>query len=172
MRHAFVVMGTAGSGKTVIGAALAAALGIRFVEGDAFHSTDNVARMSAGIPLTDDDRSGWLLALAAELRMARERGDGIVLACSALKRSYRDLLRSGDDTVRFICLIGEESLLRARLEARSGHYMPASLLPSQLATLELPGADEQSWTYDVAAAPNEIVSAITARLTSLPSERP
>lgn len=168
MRHAFVVMGTAGSGKTVVGTALAAALGIRFVEGDAFHPPDNVTRMAAGIPLTDDDRYGWLLALASQLRMAREVGDAIVLSCSALKRSYRDLLRSGDDTVRFICLVGEERLLRARLETRGGHFMPASLLQSQLATLELPMADEQAWTFDVAATPAQIVSAIVAQLGHSP----
>lgn len=157
-------MGTAGAGKSRIGAALAAALQVPFVEGDAFHPAENVAQMAAGIPLTDAARRPWLLALATQLWVARTDGHGVVLACSALKRSYRDLLRNGDDTIRFILLTGDVALLRARLEARSGHYMPATLLDSQLATLELPGADERSWTFDARESPESIVATIVARL--------
>lgn len=164
MRHAFVVMGPAGSGKTVTGTALADALGVRFVEGDTFHPSENVARMAAGVPLTDDDRHGWLLALAARLRTAREHGEGVVVSCSALKRSYRDMLRGGDDSIRFICLQGDETLLRARLESRRGHFMPASMLASQLAAFEPPDRDERAWTFDVRDTPGQIVAAITARL--------
>lgn len=160
-------MGPAGSGKSVVGSALSAALGLRFIEGDTFHSAENVARMSAGVPLTDADRAGWLAALASQLQLARARGEGIVVSCSALKRMYRDVLRGGDDGVRFICLRGDEALLRTRLESRSGHYMPASLLASQLAALELPGADERAWVCDASETPERIVATIIARFDAL-----
>jgi gluconokinase len=157
-------MGTAGAGKSRIGSALATALGARFIEGDAYHPPENVARMAAGIPLTDADRHGWLLALAAELRTARERGQSVVLACSALRRAYRELLRSGDEAIRFVVLQADETLLRARLEKRQGHYMPASLLASQLATLELPGADERAWVLHASDTPEMILSQIHRHL--------
>ena len=163
-RHALVVMGTAGVGKSRIGDALASSLQLPFVEGDAFHSPDNVAQMHAGLPLTDDNRQGWLQALAMELRDARDREHGVVLTCSALKRRYRDVLRSGDDSLQFIFLRGDTALLRERLNARAGHYMPASLLDSQIATLEIPSPDENAWIYDVQQAPDAIVNAIVARL--------
>ena len=163
-RTALVVMGTAGAGKTRVGEALAAALDVRFAEGDAFHPASNVAQMAAGVPLTDENRQGWLLALATELRNARERDEGVVLTCSALRRRYRDVLRSGDDSVRFIVLQGEATLLRERLIARSGHFMPASLLDSQLATMELPTPDEGAWVFDVRQSPDELVAAILAQL--------
>ena len=124
--------------------------------------------MAAGVPLTDENRQGWLLALATELRNARERDEGIVLTCSALRRRYRDVLRSGDDSVRFIVLQGEATLLRERLIARSGHFMPASLLDSQLATLELPTPDEGAWVFDVRQSPDELVAAILAKLHAAP----
>ncbi len=163
-------MGSAGSGKTVVGTALADALGVPFVEGDRFHPAANVALMAAGTPLTDENRAGWLTAIAAALQSARERGESIVLSCSALKRTYRDLLRSGDATIQFIFLHADAALLRARLEARSGHYMPASLLDSQLAILEAPAPDEQAWSFDVRDSPEQIVSAITARVRSMTPE--
>lgn len=165
-RRAFVVMGTAGSGKTVIGAALAEALGVRFVEGDLFHPSENVALMAAGTPLTDENRLGWLLALAGQLKTARESAESVVVSCSALKRSYRDLLRQGDADFVLIFLRGDAALLRTRLEARSGHFMPASLLDSQFAILEAPGADERALTYDVRVTPGQIVSDIAARVQS------
>ncbi len=157
-------MGTAGAGKSRIGSALAATLDVPFLEGDAFHPPENVAQMAAGIALTDETRRPWLRALATQLRDARAKGHGVVLACSALKRAYRDLLRAGDESIRFILLTGEVALLRTRLAARTGHYMPVTLLDSQLATLELPDADERAWTFDARESPEMIVSAIVARL--------
>jgi gluconokinase len=170
-RRGFVVMGSAGAGKTVIGTALADALGVPFVEGDGFHPAENVALMAAGTPLTDEHRAGWLAALASELRTARERGESIVLSCSSLKRAYRDLLRSGDAAVQFIFLHGDPALLRERLEARTGHYMPASLLDSQLAILEVPAPDERAWSFDVRDSPEQITSEIFALVRSSTLER-
>lgn len=158
----YVVMGVAGAGKSVVGSALARALGVDFVEGDAYHPPENVARMAAGIPLTDDDRLGWLRALAARLAVAAASNEGLVMACSALKRAYRDLLRAGDPSVRFILLHGSSALIGERLTQRRGHYMPASLLDSQLATLEIPAPDEHAWSCDVAGTPDEIVSSLLA----------
>lgn len=166
-RH--VVMGVAGAGKSLIGSMLAQALGVDFVEGDAYHPAENVARMAAGVPLTDDDRRGWLQALADRLRDAAAADEGLVMACSALKRSYRDLLRAGDPTVRFVLLHGSEALLAERLAARRGHYMPPSLLASQLATLELPGPDEDAWRCDIADAPETIVAALATLATRAPA---
>jgi gluconokinase len=155
-------MGVAGAGKSLVGSSLARALGVDFVEGDEYHPRENVARMAAGIPLTDDDRLGWLRALADRLRAAAKADRGLVMACSALKRSYRDLLRAGDPDVRFILLHGARALLAERIANRRGHYMPASLLDSQLATLEIPSPDEGAWTCDVASPPEAIVAALVA----------
>ncbi len=163
-RHALVVMGAAGAGKTRIGSALAEALGVPFVEGDTFHPAENIALMAAGIPLTDENRRGWLIALAQELRAAREVPTGVVLACSALKRRYRDVLRAGDDTVRFIFLSTDAAVLRERLATRSGHYMPPSLIDSQLEALEPPHADERAWTFDAREAPDMIVASVVRLL--------
>lgn len=163
-RQTLVVMGTAGAGKTVVGTALADALAIPFVEGDSFHPPENVAKMASGTPLSDDDRQPWLVALAAQLRAARAANAGIVLSCSALKRRYRDTLRDGDKSVRFIFLRGTPSLLRERLDARTGHYMPPSLLASQFAALEPPAADEHAWTVDVTTTPEAIVADLVERL--------
>jgi gluconokinase len=170
MHRSYVVMGTAGAGKSVVGAALAQVLGLRFVEGDQFHPAGNVALMAAGTPLTDEHRAGWLAELAVQLHTARERGEGIVLTCSALKRSYRDQLRAGDPDIRFVFLHGDAGLLRTRLEARRGHYMPASLLDSQLAILESPAPDERAWSCDVSQTPEQIVSDIVARIRMSPAE--
>src|SRR5579884_1235439 len=128
-----VVMGVSGAGKTTVGRALAAALGWPFVDADDLHPAANVEKMRRGQPLDDADRAPWLAAVASTIRSMR---DGVV-ACSALKRAYRDLLRVRDD-VRFVYLAVDEKVLAARLAARQGHYMPPSLLPSQLATLEPP----------------------------------
>lgn len=156
-------MGVSGSGKTVIGTAFARALGVSFVEGDEFHPPDNVQRMAAGIPLTDQDRAGWLAALAARLRDANDSGTGLVMSCSALKRKYRDVLRADAPHVRFVFLKGRRELIAERLANRRGHYMPPSLLDSQLATLEEPSPDEHAWVYDVAASPQEIVADLVKR---------
>ncbi len=157
-----VVMGVSGCGKSTVGAQLAAALGLAFLEGDTLHPARNVARMAAGFALGDEDREGWLQVLAGHLRQAHVTGQGLVLSCSALKRSYRDILRSGAPGLCFIYLHGEHALLAARMAARTGHYMPLSLLASQLATLEPPGVDENVQGFDVAERPEDIVAAVLA----------
>jgi gluconokinase len=154
----YVMMGVCGSGKSTIGAQLARELGVEFVEGDDLHPPDNVKRMAAGMPLTDDDRHGWLVAIAARLREAKRAGIGLVVSCSALKRSYRDLLRSaGEADVRFVYLAGSRAVLAARMANRRGHFMPPSLLESQLAILEEPSADERAWVCDIRETPDTIV---------------
>ena len=164
-RGLYVVMGVAGSGKTRIGSALARALDVPFVDGDDFHPPANVAKMARGEPLTDDDRAGWLHALARRIRDAEVEGTGVVVACSALKRAYRDVLRSGATrtTLRFIVLHGGQALIAERLARRRGHFMPASLLESQFATLEIPTDDEHAWMVNVDAAPERIVADLVAR---------
>ena len=154
----YVVMGVCGSGKSLIGATLARELDIEFVEGDSLHPPDNVQRMAAGTPLTDDDRRGWLIAIAARLREARRAGVGLVVSCSALKRSYRDLLRSvGDEGLRLVYLAGSRALIAERLAQRRGHFMPPTLLESQLAILEEPSPDEGAWVCDIRETPETIV---------------
>ena len=159
----FVVMGVCGSGKSVVGALLARALGVEFVEGDAYHPPENVARMSAGTPLTDEDRLAWLVAMAGRLDEARQSGRGVVAACSALKRSYRDILRAGRADVQFVYLAGARAVLEERLSGRQGHFMPASLLDSQLAILEPPAPDEHAWVCDIGEEPDAIVAGLVAR---------
>jgi carbohydrate kinase (thermoresistant glucokinase family) len=158
-------MGVSGSGKTVIGAAFARALGVDFVEGDEFHSAENVRRMASGIALTDDDRAEWLRSLAARLREGKEAGTGLVMTCSALKRSYRDILRAEAGALRFVFLKGERPLIAERLGGRRGHFMPPSLLESQLATLEEP-TDEDAWVCDISQPPQDIVAALVARASA------
>jgi gluconokinase len=158
--RSIVVMGVSGCGKSTVGRQLAAALGVEYVEGDEFHPPENVARMAAGVALTDADRQGWLEALAAQLATARSEGRALVLSCSALKRRYRDVLRRGAPDLLFVHLSGSRELLAQRMAARCGHYMPASLLTSQLATLEPPGLDENAVSFDVAQAPAAIVAAL------------
>jgi gluconokinase len=158
----FVVMGVSGCGKSTVGARLAQTLGVAFLEGDSLHPASNVARMAAGLALGDADREGWLRALAEHIRLARQGGHGLVLSCSALKRSYRDILRSGAPGLQFIHLHGAHDVLAARMAARTGHYMPPSLLTSQLDTLEMPGADEHAQGFDVAEAPDTIVGYVVA----------
>ncbi len=157
-------MGVAGTGKSTVGAALALALGLAFVEGDAYHPASNVQRMAAGIPLTDADRAPWLNTLAARLREAGQVGAGVVMACSALKRSYREVLRGGSAGVIFIYLHGDRGLLARRLAQRHQHFMPASLLDSQLAALEPPTPEERAWTYDIGLSPRSIVASLLERI--------
>lgn len=166
MSQRLCVMGVAGAGKSVVGALLAGALGVAFLEGDDLHPADNVRRMAQGIPLTDDDRRGWLASIAARLAEARRTDTGLVVACSALKRAYRDVLRRADPDIRFVHLTGDPALIARRLSQRVGHYMPATLLDSQLATLEIPAPDEDAWTFDLADAPDSLVSRIMARLNA------
>lgn len=160
------MMGVSGSGKTRIGAAFAGALGVHFIEGDVHHSPRNVERMASGIPLTDEDRQGWLRALAERLREAGDARTGLVMTCSALKRSYRDVLRGEAGDLQFIFLRGHRALLAERLAGRRGHFMPASLLDSQLATLEEPSPDEDAWVYDIEKSPEELVAALVTRASA------
>ena len=160
----YVMMGVCGSGKSLIGAKLARELNLEFVEGDGLHPPDNVKRMAAGMPLTDDDRHGWLIAIAARLREAKRAGIGLVISCSALKRSYRDLLRSaGEFHVRFVYLAGSRALLAERLANRRGHFMPPSLLDGQLSILEEPSPEERAWVCDIREAPHAIVTDLVTR---------
>lgn len=154
-----VVMGVSGCGKSTVGRALAQQLGVAYVEGDEWHPPANVKKMAAGTPLTDDDRRDWLQALAGRLGAARAAGQGLVLSCSALKRSYRDLLRAQSPGLRFVFLHGSRDLLARRLAARTGHYMPPSLLQSQLDTLEPPAADEQAIELDIGRPPEQLAQA-------------
>jgi len=153
-------MGVSGCGKSSIGQRLADALEVPFIEGDSFHSAQNVAKMAAGTPLTDDDRADWLQALQQQIRSARENNTGLVLSCSALKRRYRDVLRAGDSTLRFAHLLGTRDLIAARMEARTGHYMPLSLLDSQLAVLEPLESDESGLSLDIRRQPQDLVNTI------------
>lgn len=156
-------MGVSGSGKSLIGAAFARALGIDFVEGDDYHSAENVQRMSREVPLTDDDRVRWLRSLAVRIRETKDAGTGLVMTCSALKRSYRDVLRGQASELRFVFLRGPRALLAERLASRRGHFMPPSLLDSQLATLEEPSPDEHAWVCDIRESPQDLVAALVAR---------
>ncbi len=156
-----VLMGVSGSGKTVVGERLAAALDAEFAEGDDYHPPANVAKMKSGHPLNDADRRPWLETLAREIGRWLDAGRTVVLACSALKQSYRDILEAGRPGVRFVYLCGSEALIRARLERRRGHFMPASLLASQLAALETPA---DAITADIDHPPDEIVAHILAAL--------
>jgi carbohydrate kinase (thermoresistant glucokinase family) len=155
-----VVMGVSACGKSTIGRLLAQARGATYLDGDDFHPAENVARMAAGHALTDADRQGWLAALSTRLAQADAAGEGVVLSCSALKRRYRDVLRQGAPQLRLVFLHGSRELLAARIAARTDHYMPASLLDSQLATLEPPQADEAALAFDVVHTPQQIVDRI------------
>ncbi|WP_407178726.1 gluconokinase [Bradyrhizobium sp. STM 3562] len=161
---ALVVMGVSGSGKSTIGQALAARLGWRFEDGDAFHPPSNVAKMSAGQPLTDEDRWPWLRAIAAEIDRASAAGERVVIACSALRRAYRDTLVHGRTDVRIVYLNGTEPVIARRLGRRKGHFMPAGLLASQFATLEPPGGDERPVTVSIEPPVEDIVDAILDQL--------
>lgn len=153
-------MGVSGCGKSEIGRRLADALGVAFLEGDSFHSPANIAKMAAGTPLTDADRADWLHALGQQVAQAASRGAGLVLSCSALKRRYRDVLRCGDPLLRMVHLSGPRDVIAARMQARPGHYMPPSLLDSQLRDLEPLQADEAGVTLDLTLPPGQLIDAI------------
>ncbi len=163
-----VVMGVAGAGKTTVGRLLAKALGAGFAEGDDYHPPANVAKMQGGIALDDADRAPWLAAMDGEIESWCAEDKTVVLACSALKRRYRDLLRGGRPDVVFVYLKGTESLIRARLAARRGHFMPPALLASQFAALEEPGADEAALTVEIGEGPAAVAETILARLEQYP----
>ena len=159
-------MGVSGSGKSLVGGAIAAQLGVPFIEGDRLHPAANVAKMSSGLPLTDDERWPWLDRVGEDLRAAAAAGEGAVAACSALKRIYRDRLRAAvGPSLRFVFVRGRRATLAERLTARKHHFMPASLLDSQLATLEDPAPEAGVCTLDVEATPGAITAAAVAWLT-------
>jgi len=159
-----VVMGVSGCGKTEVGRLVAQDAGCTFLDADDFHPPENVERMRRGIPLDDEQRGPWLDRLAAVVDAAARDGGRVVLACSALKRSYRERIGVGRPHVRLVHLDGPESLIRERLERRTGHYMPPTLLASQCALLERPTAEERAITVDIAGTPAAIARSITAAL--------
>jgi len=150
-------MGVSGSGKTTIGKRLAEELGWPYYEGDDYHPIANIQKMSQGMPLTDEDRGPWLAALRKLIQDLLQKNQSAILSCSALKQSYRDRLQGGSKDVRFVYLRGSYEFLRQRLRERQGHYMKASLLASQFATLEEP---EDGLTVDIAQDPTLIVAQI------------
>lgn len=153
----WVVMGVSGCGKSEVGSRLAQALGAPFIEGDRFHSAANVRKMAAGIALADADREGWLARLRDELARSCAGGGSVVLACSALKRAYRDTLRASGCALRFVHLAGSRATIASRIAARAGHYMPASLLDSQLHDLEPLQPDETGIVLDIGPPPAQLV---------------
>jgi gluconokinase len=161
---ALIVMGVSGSGKSTIAENLAERLGWRYEDGDKFHPTSNVAKMSAGHPLTDEDRWPWLQAIADEIDRACKAGEHVVIACSALKHSYRDVLVHGRTDVGVVYLRGTQELIAGRLAQRKGHFMPPGLLASQFKTLEPPDTDENPMTVPIDASVEEIVDDIASQL--------
>ena len=163
---AIIVMGVSGSGKSTIGALLAEALGWPFADADGFHPAANVAKMAAGTPLTDADRWPWLDAIAAHIGAARGTGQPVVVACSALRRAYRERLRAGHIDLIFLHLAGAPAVIAERQAARQGHFMPPSLMASQFATLEDPAAEADAVTVSVSASPHEVVAAALDQLSA------
>jgi gluconokinase len=159
-----VVMGVSGSGKTTIARQLAEELGFAFADADAFHAAASVAKMARGAPLTDVDREPWLRSLVAWTEAQHGRGRSTVLACSALKRRYRDVLRTASARTLFIHLSAPRAVLLERMKHREGHFMPAQLLDSQLADLEPLAADESGITVDATKTPAEIVEQAIERV--------
>ena len=164
---AVIVMGVSGCGKSTLGALLADAFSCPFLEGDDYHAPDAVEKMRRGDPLTDEDRWPWLDRLAQASETAMETSVAVVLACSALRHSYRDRLRAGIGTpVRFVLLDNSREELLTRLENRPGHYMPASLLDSQLGTLERPSSDEAALVLTTDAPPKELRDQVLSWISS------
>lgn len=161
---ALVVMGVSGSGKTTVAMLLAQRLGWVFEDADSLHPPANVEKMHAGIPLDDADRAPWLRAVAAEIGSWLDSGRSGVMACSALKRAYRDTIRDGRANVRFVYLKGDPALIARRLTIRHNHFMPPTLLGSQFETLEEPGSDEQPIVVGIEGTPGEIVDQALAGL--------
>ena len=159
-----VLMGVSGSGKSTTGAALAKALGWPFRDADSFHPPANIAKMSQGLPLDDEDRSPWLAAIAGWIDERCELGEPGIVSCSALKRAYRQRIVGERRGVRLVYLRGSKALIGRRLEARKHHFMPASLLDSQFTVLEEPRADEHAIVVSVAMSPRRVVEAILAAL--------
>lgn len=168
-RPLVVVMGVSGCGKSTVGRLLAQSLALPYVEGDELHPARNVALMAAGTALTDEDRGDWLDAVA--LAIVSAQPGGLVVSCSALKRCYRDRLRQAAPELRFVYLRGAAELLAVRLAQRAGHYMPPSLLQSQLQTLEEPAVDEAALAADIALPPEDIVNLLRPQLGPEPEHR-
>lgn len=165
---AIIVMGVSGAGKTSVAELLAQRLGCEFVEGDRLHPASNVEKMAKGTPLTDEDRWPWLEIIGQELHTARSGGRDIVLTCSSLKKVYREKLRSSaGEPLYFVFLKGSPELLASRMGDRKGHFMPTSLLQSQLATLESPEGEEAVVTVDIDASVPEIVDDAIVKLEAL-----
>lgn len=162
-----VFMGVSGSGKSTAMLAVREPLGWEFAEGDDFHPPENVAKMASGRPLTDADRWGWLESLALWTKERDEAGRPTLLSCSALRRSYRDVLRRGGERTFFVHMVGDKGLLLQRMNSRE-HFMPSSLLESQLDTLEQLEADEEGMVVDVAHPPERIAAMVLARLDLTP----
>lgn len=161
---ALIVMGVSGSGKTTVASKLAGRLHWTFEDGDRFHPKSNVEKMSAGQPLTDEDRWPWLNAIADEIERVCTAGGHAVIACSALKRTYRDVLLRGRNDVRFVFLNGTQQLIAHRLSLRKDHFMPPGLLDSQFRTLEPPGLDENAIDVSINATVDAIVDDIVSKL--------
>ena len=159
-----VFMGVSGSGKTTVAEAVNAHLGWEFAEGDDFHPPANVDKMSAGRPLTDEDRIPWLESLAAWTRERDQAGIPTVISCSALRQSYRDILRRGGERTFFVHLVGDKGLLLERMNSREQHFMPPNLLESQLDTLEPLADDEAGMAIDVADPPERVAEQVLQRL--------
>jgi gluconokinase len=157
-------MGVSGSGKTTIGEELAGRVGWRYEDADTFHPASNIAKMSAGQPLTDEDRWPWLRAIADEIDRVSAAGQCIVIGCSALRRVYRDLLVHGRGDVRIVYLQGTQALIASRLGRRTDHFMPAALLTSQFKTLEPPTPDEHALIVSIDAPVDAIVDTILSQL--------
>ncbi len=165
---ALIVMGVSGSGKTSIGEGIAARLNVHFIEGDALHPAANVEKMSKGIPLTDEDRWPWLEKIGQEIAASLGKGEGIAVSCSALKRIYRERLRAAaGGHLYFVYLDGSKELLTKRMGERKGHFMPASLLESQLQTLEVPTGEPGVVTVDIDDTIDGIVEASIKALSAI-----
>ncbi|WP_411730953.1 gluconokinase [Paeniglutamicibacter sp.] len=159
-----VVMGVSGCGKSTVGNMLAQAIGSTFIDGDDLHPVSNKEKMAAGRPLDDTDREPWLATIGDALHSSSESGSPAIIACSALKRSYRDLLRAHEPATVFIHLRGAADLIQNRLDERSHEYMPSTLLTSQLNTLEAIEADESAIEVDVSQTPEDIVALVAKSL--------
>ena len=158
-KGAAIVMGVTSCGKTSVGEGLAKELNCPFIEGDKLHPASNIAKMSAGTPLTDDDRWPWLEIIGKAMKTERDAGKGVVASCSALKKVYRQKLAQAAETpITFIFLHGSRELLAARMAYRKGHFMPTSLLNSQLKTIEIPGPEEKALHLDVVLPLDELIA--------------
>ncbi|WNB88132.1 gluconokinase [Glutamicibacter protophormiae] len=162
-----VVMGVSGSGKTTIGTLVAHELGVQFIDGDSLHPLENVQKMAAGTPLDDDDRWPWLEIVGRTLHEHGERREGLVVACSALKRAYRERIRSQAPSALFLHLDGTLEVLTRRIEGRSGHFMPAALLESQIETLEPLAQEEGGYVLNIDQPVADMVDDAATRLRAL-----